>query len=220
MGDSRKQAGFTLIELLIVLAIVGVLTGIAVSIYVGNIGDVKLRGDVRSLNQAMQLAKMRAMSTGVAHGVAIERRGGNSDPAKPGRIVIFTDCDRNFLYSDNDTDPANNTPIATMETCRPGGINYDPMIAERDLVTLQTGIYFTTFLGSKTPAGAPLESVVFDIMGQCYQGVGNLIEGPVMLQHSSIVNGLVGSSGIQIMGGTGVTQTITIRRVEPDAWGP
>jgi len=59
---TSRPNGFSLMELLIVVALTGVISAIAVPMMRNSLGDFRLRGDARSLTNAMSLTKMRAAS--------------------------------------------------------------------------------------------------------------------------------------------------------------
>jgi prepilin-type N-terminal cleavage/methylation domain-containing protein len=58
----ERESGYSLIELLIVVGISSVLAAVAVPMMKNTIGDFKLSGDARGLNNAVSLAKLRAAS--------------------------------------------------------------------------------------------------------------------------------------------------------------
>jgi len=66
MSDMGTK-GFTLIEVLIIIAIVGILTTIAVMNFSGIIDSYKARGAASQLYSEMQMARLRAIKEGKAY---------------------------------------------------------------------------------------------------------------------------------------------------------
>jgi len=56
---SSRPNGFSLMELLIVVGLTGVIAAIAVPMMSNTLGDFRLRGDARSLSNAVSLTKLR-----------------------------------------------------------------------------------------------------------------------------------------------------------------
>ena len=63
------EQGFTMIEMVVVMAIIATLAGLAIYTYIPMIGRLRLSTDVRKVDQALQQAKMHALSNGVPAGV-------------------------------------------------------------------------------------------------------------------------------------------------------
>jgi prepilin-type N-terminal cleavage/methylation domain-containing protein len=57
-----RLEGFSLLELLVVVALTGIVAAIAVPMMSNNIADFRVRGDARSLTDAVSLAKLRSAS--------------------------------------------------------------------------------------------------------------------------------------------------------------
>lgn len=58
----RSARGVSITEILVVVALTGVIAAIAVPMSRNTLGDFRLRGDARSINNALSLTKMRAAS--------------------------------------------------------------------------------------------------------------------------------------------------------------
>jgi prepilin-type N-terminal cleavage/methylation domain-containing protein len=209
------EKGFSIIELMIVMAIIGILVTIAIFTYMSTIDRIKLQGDVRELNGALQLARMRAISSGIPHGVAFWR---SSDPTqRPDAYFIFVDCNRDSIYTDNDSNPANNTPIDNWSLCNKT-LGYDPIYGAEKTHLLSNSVYFAYIFGSSSASsaqsGAPLEYVAFNSLGQAMWGsslVGD--ESPIYLQnHRTGGKGPADRSGVKIWGATGNTDLIPMGR--------
>ncbi|MFO8056060.1 MAG: GspH/FimT family pseudopilin [bacterium] len=215
LSRRKKNQGFTLVEMLIVLAIMGLVSAIGVYTYLSQIDKINLRNDARALNSALQLAKMRAMSTGFPHGVAFQR--GDPDSAdNQGKYMVFLDCDGDGEFDDTDANLTNNSPISSPDAC--SGMNIDPRMEGQSVEQLSKDIYFTTILGSKAPpSGGDLESIVFDFLGHGMQGQ-SIVTGDILIQNQALQGGKVDSSGVHIVGGTGNTDLILMRRVDKDDW--
>ncbi len=63
MNRIRRPSGFTLIETLMVVALVGVVSVIAVPMFGNMLGNFRVTGDARGLFNSAAVAKMRAAST-------------------------------------------------------------------------------------------------------------------------------------------------------------
>lgn len=62
MIKPRSESGFTLVETLVVVALIGVVSAIAVPMFGNAIANFRVTGDARSASNAIAVAKMRAAS--------------------------------------------------------------------------------------------------------------------------------------------------------------
>src|SRR5262249_35293015 len=62
MNTNRGDAGFTLLETLLVVALIGVVSAIAVPQFANSIGSFRISGDARSVSNALAVTKIRAAS--------------------------------------------------------------------------------------------------------------------------------------------------------------
>src|SRR5436190_17605291 len=61
MGSFRhRDAGFSIVELLLAMGIAGIVAAMAVPATTRTLGDLRLRGDARSVHSLLGVAKMRA----------------------------------------------------------------------------------------------------------------------------------------------------------------
>ena len=65
----KKSTGFTLIELMIVLGVISLMLAISITAYHSFSGDQQLHGAAQAVGAQVQLARMRAMSTGITQTV-------------------------------------------------------------------------------------------------------------------------------------------------------
>lgn len=208
-GAAKK--GFTLIELIVVLAILAFLSTMAVSSYLGGRESAALRSDVREAAAILQLARMRAISTGIPHGVVFKRgTGGTAD-----EYMIFMDCNLDGKYTDDDDSIRNNTVITSRNQC--AGLTHDPRIQEQPIHALTRRNYFTRIMTSTAASGNDLEYILFNQMGQAVQ-LNNLVSGTLCIQNHAERNNMVEQSGVRVIGGTGMIDTFPTHFVVPNAW--
>ncbi len=209
--NHRNMRGFTLIELMVVMVIISIVIGYGIYNYMSTIHRTKLKADVREITGALQVAKLRAISSGVPHGVAFWR---DTTDSQRDKIFIFMDCagqtDRvsDQRYTDDDDDPTNNDMIDDVTQCFDGstGESYDPVIQQQKFVEMSVGIHFNHIFGVQGGNGEPTEYVVFNTLGQAVQGDGNLVTGRIEIQsrHKNSSNDLVDQISIEILGATGL----------------
>jgi prepilin-type N-terminal cleavage/methylation domain-containing protein len=96
----RRQSGFTLMELMIIIAIIGVLIGIAVPNFLGWLPKYRLRSAADELFTNLNLAKMAAVRRGeectvsfTAQGYGIDLLGKSIKLADYGSGVTFEKSD-------------------------------------------------------------------------------------------------------------------------------
>lgn len=71
----RKNSGFTLLELIVIIAIVGVLTAIAVPNFISYLPSYRLKGAISTLRGDLYSAKMLAIKRGVQYKVVFTAGG-------------------------------------------------------------------------------------------------------------------------------------------------
>jgi prepilin-type N-terminal cleavage/methylation domain-containing protein len=185
------ERGFTLIELMVVLTIIGILTALASYSYFAQISRMRLNGDVRKVDQAMQQAKMRAVSSGIPTGVVFCRRDGAASGNNPDELYIFIDSaggaspgTGDNLYTDKSPEDRpctgckeDGTPIRcstadAYPNCNAGSsyLNTHDNIVDGPY-PLEPGDYFTLIFNSKSPATGTFsaydsEFILFDQFGR------------------------------------------------------
>jgi prepilin-type N-terminal cleavage/methylation domain-containing protein len=72
MAPQGRKTGFTLIEVMTIVAIIGVMSALALSVVGRRLGDQRAKAAVRSLANLFQLARTEAIRTGVNHVVFVQ----------------------------------------------------------------------------------------------------------------------------------------------------
>lgn len=67
MAPQRRKGGFTLIEMMIIIAVISVMTGLALTVIGRRIGDQRAKAAVRDVANLFQLARTEAIRTGTNH---------------------------------------------------------------------------------------------------------------------------------------------------------
>lgn len=211
----QRQGGFTALEIMVVLTIVAILVSLAITTYISTIDRIRLRSEGRILNQTLQYARLRAISTGMPHGVAFVRR---NDPSLD-YYFVFMDCAgtprQDQIYTDNNTNPDDNFPIQNMNQC--GTVLYDPRDEREGTVTLAEGNEIGEVAGwtqSADAAPAKLEYVVFNNVGQLVRGM-DLAAGGANTRitvERRFDEGELMETGATISPGTGLSNTIEMTR--------
>lgn len=193
--DTRAYAdrGFTLIELMIVLAIASIVITIGTFTYISQVQLIKLRNDVRELNQSLQAARMRTLAAGVGHGVIFDTDNG--------RYAIFVDCNNDEEFTDSDSNYSNNTPVATAEECAASA--YDPLMDAYSIHQLDSRNRIESIPGSQ-------DYIVFNNLGQSVQG-NTPVFGDIVIRGTP-EDGLVDQAIIHLSA-SGISDLLPISRV-------
>jgi prepilin-type N-terminal cleavage/methylation domain-containing protein len=217
----RGSRGFTFLELIIVLIIIGLLVSMGITTYLTTIPRIRLRNDARALNGVIQLARLRAISTGIPHGVAFQRQAGNL----PDRYFVFMDCAAavgdahpDLKFTDTDLIPDNNTPITTGGGCDASTLTYDPRIKDLGVQALTRDVRFGSILGSNAapaPDNSKLEYFTFNSVGQAMQGhnLAVAINGKaneIIIERT--LEGDAYQTGATLIPGTGLSYTFSMRK--------
>ncbi|MGC2424997.1 MAG: prepilin-type N-terminal cleavage/methylation domain-containing protein [Nitrospirota bacterium] len=73
----KNKRGVTLLELMVVLAIIGVMTAIAVPYYYGMLPHLRVKGASRDIAEAFQIARMKAIAKNTTYIVQFDYNNGS-----------------------------------------------------------------------------------------------------------------------------------------------
>jgi type II secretory pathway pseudopilin PulG len=90
--SQRVRSGLTMMELVVVLTIVTMMSTLSIASFRTMIRQSRVSEEGRNMVTVLQAARMRAVSTGMGHGVYI---GGPADPQYPNQLFIFRKADLN-----------------------------------------------------------------------------------------------------------------------------
>jgi len=243
MRTKLNPTGFTLIEMAVVMTIIAVLAAIATYTYYAQIQRMRLNGDVRTVDQALQQAKMRALATGVPCGVVYWRRGGDDRTAAPDEFWVFMDSTGDNSYTDADNPckgcKEDGTPIhcpgASAPECKDSATVETDYTDTHDLIldgpfVLEKGDYFTRIFGSRGPTkgdvqqytDAGYEYILFGPLGGVVSPRTPAItrDRRIYLQnHPRQKDGLTADqAAIEMIFATGVSRVVPTGPAPPNAW--
>jgi prepilin-type N-terminal cleavage/methylation domain-containing protein len=210
-----ENKGFTLLEMMIVIAIIGIGTALAVTNYVGQIENIRVKGDIRELEQEIQRAKMFAITENVPYGIVFNRDDNT--------YFIFRDNVQNGVFTNSgplldNTDPDSNTEdfIPDIRVGAGGNnLRLKQIYSRQKGGTLVKLNQFTCILGSDNTAG--LEQIVFNSMGAVTSSVVG--KAVIAIQRVPDASGGEKPRGyIYIHLNTGLTETVLVQPAPVTDW--
>ena len=183
MRKRKQLSAFTLIELAVVFSIIAILATLAFGSILNSLPRMRVRGDVRNVNQIMLRARMLSISENAHYGVAFYQTG-SSAPCTY-YYFVFKDVNSDGQFTDLDGDPLNQCEI--IDTCSPyypgckvctaGG--EDPIIGILQLLNSKN--FFDLIFGSSLASTNP-NFVVFGPLGDANRG------GDIIIQSNTLLN--------------------------------
>ncbi|MBU4230742.1 MAG: GspH/FimT family pseudopilin [Proteobacteria bacterium] len=144
----HRRAGFTLVELMIVVAIMGILAGIAFSLMRNWLPNMRLRGAARDVYSVMQRAKAEAIERGVNVAIAYNTVANT--------YTMFVDVNSNRLQDAGEISLLSSGPM-------PDGVAFDnrpapplPATEVKGADGIVDGVSFAGNAVAFTPRGLPV----------------------------------------------------------------
>jgi prepilin-type N-terminal cleavage/methylation domain-containing protein len=168
----KHQNGFTLIEMAVTMAIILILSGLAVSSIVKSQPRFRVRGDSWAIYQALNKAKFLSIDTNRPHGVMFYHSGNNL----PDYFFVFQDWNDNQSY-----DVGSDGPLIQ---CNPNILGWatcpqDPIIG--GLTPLHSSNIFISAFGTDLTTAGSYAFVTFTPLGSVAQ-IGTLASSDVVIQ--------------------------------------
>lgn len=154
----NHQNGFTLIEMAVTMAIILILSSLAMGSIIKSQPRFRVRGDSWAIYQALNKAKFLSIDTNRPHGVMFYHSGNN----QPDIFFVFQDWNNNGLYDDADSKP--------LVQCNPAitsGCLEDPIVGALSLLN-SSNIFISAFGTSLSAAGSK-QFVTFTPLGNVAQ---------------------------------------------------
>ncbi len=143
----QRRAGFTLVELMIVVAIMGILAGIAYPLMLSWLPNMRLRGAARDVYSVMQRAKAEAIERGTNVAIAYNTAANT--------YIMFVDVNRNRLQDAGE--------ISLLSSPMPDGVAFDnrpapplPATEVKGADGIVDGVSFAGNVAAFTPRGLPV----------------------------------------------------------------
>ena len=112
MAPQGRKAGFTLMEVMTVVAIIGVVSALALSVIGRRMGDQRAKAAVRSIGNLFELARTEAIRTGQNHIVYLQLAPGDTALLDKAGTPVAA-----LLISDNDADGIPDAGASTRPRC-------------------------------------------------------------------------------------------------------